>query len=363
MGFYPFFIGKLNNEDEFRLRSGQTNNLGIGYGLKALFIPFGLTRNTWHFFNPDDAETKLFIQKNNVLKNKLKTQYSIAAMSATLKKIQIQNVDYVHQIDSLRKNNVSDVELKIIALEEKINENRTKDLLLNQYLNDNSTLKDFIDNSIYQVEKDAPWTTRHFVWFTLDYSGNAQNANIFRNKIIEKDQTFRNNAIGVSVNYSFLKPKSIINTFVKYEISTTNKFLGDYDAITFVEDSVIVGTKYKTSKFIEAYDISKLNDTQFNEQSNKRILTLGATYLRGKDKKNGLTANYRTDLEKNIANLKVGIIIPVILDNAKAAQSNLIFEYALPDLYSNSTSNIGKGESAFKRAYINIKIGIPINAL
>lgn len=363
VGFYPFLSGKLNSDDEFRLRTGQTNDLGIGYGAKVLINPFGLTQNTGHNFIPADPETILFKKKNDVLKNKLKAQYSIAAMSATLLKIPIENADYKHQIDSLKNNNVPDLELKVIAIEEKINENTAKELLLNQYLSDNSKLKTFIDDSIYEAEKDAPWTTRHFVWFTLDYGNNAQSANVFRNKIIEKDQTFRNNSIGGSVNYSFLKPKTIINTFVKYEVSMTNKFLGDYDAITFVEDSVVVGTKYKTSKSVEAYDISKLNDTQFSEKSNNSILTLGATYLRGKDKKYGLTANYRTDLEKNIANLKLGVIIPVILDNAKAEQSNLIFELGLPDLYSKSVDNIGKNEGAFKRAYINIKIGIPINVL
>lgn len=363
VGFYPFISGKLNSDDEFRLRTGQTNDVNIGYGAKALFILSGLTHNTWHFFDSTITKTKVFKEKNDLLKRKLRLQYSLSGMDTTLKKIEVENKDYIHQIDSLRKNNVKDVELKVIELTEKIHENAAKDSLLRQYIKSDSTLKVFIDDSIYEVEKDAPWTRRHFVWFTLDYSDNAQNANVFRNKTIEKDQTFRNNAIGFSANWSYLKPKSIFNLFGKFEKSITNKFLGDYDAITFVEDSVVVGTKYKTSKSVEAYDVSQLNNTQYDEKSNKSILTLGATYLRGKDKKYGITANYRTDLDKNIANLKVGFIIPVILDNAKAEQSNLIFELGLPDLYSKNADNIGKNEGAFKRAFVNIKIGIPINVL
>lgn len=364
-GFYPFLNGKLNSENEFRLRTGQTNDVNIGYGAKVLFIPFGLTTDTWHFFDDDLTETKLFRQKNDLLKRKLRLQYSPSAMNATLNNIRAENKKYEYQIDSLEKNQTPDFELKVIGIRGKIYENAAKDSLLNQYLSDTThlKLKTFMDDSIYEAEKNAPWTKRHFFWFTFDYNDNAQSANVFRNKTIEKKQTFRNNSLGISGNYSFLKPKTIINIFAKFEVNITNKFLEDFNAITFVEDTVVVGTKYKTSKSIEAYDVSKLSNTQFDEKSNKNILTIGATYLKGKDKKYGITANYRTDLDRNIANLKLGVIIPVILDNAKAEQSNLIFELGLPDLYSKNVDNIGNNESAFKRAYVNIKIGIPINVL
>ncbi len=449
LGLYPFLGGKLNNDDEFRLGINNTNSIHLKYGGKVVFFPLGLAKKTRYFFNLSDSKTKLFIDKNQLIKQKLISDYDKTTFEAKKKKLsdeekQIEEeitqktenaktikyllglkstlnikVDDTNKltisqeggvnsivfekdeiesaIQNIRKNNgfirtvgvknknvfiltnekdtinISPVDIlksldisddDISNLKDKKNKIIAKKIEVEELdASSEKDLKKMLEDKIFEAEKDAPWTKRHFLWFTLDYDNIPQSVNLFRNNSIEKDQIYRNGSLGISINYSYFKKKLGFNGFAKFEKYNNNSFLTDYDAITILKDSILTGTQYKIAESTEVYDVRKLTTSQLVEKSNRNLLTLGMTILKSFgdiDKKYGVTTEYKSDLDKKIANLKIGLIFPVILDNSKAEQSNLIFELVLPDVHSKS---IGNDESAFKRSYINLKLGIPINFL
>jgi hypothetical protein len=47
-------------------------------------------------------------------------------------------------------------------------------------------------------------------------------------------------------------------------------------------------------------------------------------------------SNNRSNLTSKVTNFKIGLIIPVIMGNAKAEQSNIILELVMPDINTKS---------------------------
>jgi hypothetical protein len=225
---------------------------------------------------------------------------------------------------------------------------------------DHIKIKKLKEDKVYEAEKNAPWTARHFLWFTVDGLLEKQTVNLFRNGGIEEDLKFNKNVVGYSANFAYFTKHWVFTIMGKYDYTLTNKFLYN-DPINFLTDSLIANTPYRTSESVSAYDVSKLSDREFSEKQNRGIITLGGTMLYGVDKKFGLNINYRHESVNKVANLKLGAILPVILDNSKAEQSNIILELVLPDLKTKSVENVGK--TPWQRRYYNLKVGIPINLL
>lgn len=456
LGLYPYITGRLNDDDEFQLTKSPDIDPKIGSGIKLVFLPIGLSKGTNFFFDPSKDATKLFIEKNNLLKEQLKKEYNRTQIDSNITKlkkdindiqIDIEKTEFLLRYQKNRDDfrfsiendkvllietqtiqsipfTLLDIEKVIVgkwdksgrinrlgpsgdliqiifqsALQDKLHpselvddiptltktlrtlkekkvekaeeELKLEELLETQpkflkFLGVKSKLEKFIDDKVYEAEKDAPYTVKHFLWFTYERSGIVQSANVFRNNAIEENLSFRKKVRGVSANYSRFSKKWVWSFSVKYDVSTTNKFFDD-KIKSYIDDSLITGTQYKTSEIKEAYDVNTLSNTQFNEKLDKGIWTVGGTGLFGDKKKYGLTINYRWLTDTKVANLKIGAIIPALMDNAKAEQTNIILELVLPDVWTKAPKSITnqqtKGEKLWDRHYFNLKVGIPINLL
>lgn len=369
LSLYPYIKGKLNKNDEFKIVKNKEIDPGIDFGGKLIFNLYGLSRQTGYYFDPNDPDVQLFVMKTNAVKSKLSLKYSADNISKEIVRLQQEIDQYAKEVDSLIFLGVLRNDPKITNRQEKIYDNTLEMKPLLEMDNNDSKRRKFIADKIYEVEKEAPWKTRQFIWVTAEGNTGNQSTNIFRNSIIEENQNFRKNNFGASANYSFFSTKKkniVVNLFAKYERSITNKFLAD-DAISLVTDSLISGSKYKISESSEVYNVSQLSDAQFKEKAGENILTAGGTFLSGTLKKWGFTANYRSNLTSKVTNFKIGLIIPVIMDNAKAEQSNIILELVMPDINTKSAASIKSkaetGQTVWGRSYINLKVGIPINVL
>lgn len=442
ISFYPYIKGNLNDDDEFRLTKDSKIHPSIGLGGKVVIIPAGLKSGTGYFFNSADSATRLFIDKNNLLKKKIKEKYKVSEIQKRILKLEgeINDIDtqlnennllsrYLKSPRAFAFSTIGDtlLLLKEVSTGEKLTFDRIKiegttnqklnkagrvdkvesvsdgfrvtyrsnlqtvltpaDLIgdttslntsltnlrekrlakVEQYIAEKellkkrvAVLKELEEDAVYEIEKEAPWTLRRFYWFTLEGSTGNQSANLFRNGVIEEELQFRKNVAGASANFAYFRKGLVVTLVGKLDWLMTNNFFND-DPLTFVRDSLYSGSVYKTSTSTEAYDVSKLSDTQFDKVDPKALVTVGATLLWGTDKKKGINLNYQRKQDTKVVNLKMGLIIPVILDNSKAEQSNVILEMVLPDLNSQIAKNAGK--STWQRKYFNLKVGIPINLL
>lgn len=469
-GLYPYISGRLNDDDEFKIATTSKIDPKVGFGGKIVFIPAGKSRGTGYFFDPLAPSTKLFIEKNNLLKQKLKEEYETAQINAAIDKLagkriekkgkmlldemgqplreqngeinkledQIKKNEFllrylrskenikitvnktgvfmsendiikhsfnllaiekvltgkqdeagrIQEINALESQKISvtfksklqdtlsiayligdsaSIKEAHIALLEKQFEKRGKLLELNELLKKKQKdLDELFDDKVYEAEKNAPYTSKRFFWFTLEGDSRNQSANLFRNNVIEENKSFRRSSWGVSVNYAWFAKKWIWTFSVKREVNNSRQFL-ENDPSSYIADSLLPGGKYKTAKTTEAYDVSTLSNSDLRQTVDKVVWTAGGTILYGETKKYGLTANYRLLKETKIANLKLGLIFPVILDNAKGEQSNIILELVMPDIHTKIPDNLKKrladGDKVWNRSYFNLKVGIPINLL
>jgi len=227
-------------------------------------------------------------------------------------------------------------------------------------------LKKFLEDTVYAAEKDAPWTKRILFWLALDINGRNQSVNIFRQDTVQENQLFRKNVFGLSANIASFTKEWAWKASATFDRSTINKFFDDTPK-TFMTESPVASGAYKVTKSMSAYDVNSLSEADFNTRVKTSIWTVEGTLLYGETKKYGITANYTIKARTKEANLRAGLVLPVILDDAKGEQSNIIFELVIPDIHAKKEENAFKqqfdGETPWKRGYFNIKVAIPINLL
>jgi len=429
LGLNPYIKGKLNKDDEFRISKNKEIDPGIDLGGRLVINPIGLFKGTGYFFDANDPNTALFVMKNNILKEKLEIENETAELKKTISELELKNKNDSKQIefltnlansdnsillqklaDLIAENLKFDEELRtlgrtvnsdscnynceIISFKMKITENKTvidslkklvpphneeilklkeaiyqsssKIAKANELLSNASITKKLKEDTIFEAEKDAPWTRRNFIWMTVEGNTSKQSVNLFRKNKIEEDQSFRKNTFGTSVNYSSFSKTQTFNVFIKYERSFTNRFLAN-GSLTLVSDSLITGSIYKISTSKDVYDVSKLTDSEFSKKGGDNILTIGSTFLWGEIKKWGFTGSYKSELSTSVTNIRLGAVIPVIMNSAKAEQSNIILELVMPDINTKTATSIKNkaenGQTVWGRCYVNLKVGIPINLL
>ncbi|PWJ58647.1 hypothetical protein CLV98_10312 [Dyadobacter jejuensis] len=365
LGIYPYIKGKLNKNNEFRVFKKGDIDPGVDFGGKLVFNVYGLSKNTGYYYIPKTPEVSSFLMKTNAVKALLEHQYSEAELKKRIGDLEKNIEQSLYEIDSLQAIDPGK-QLLIAQLQEKVYKDQVALKPLQEMVNNESKRLKYIAEKVYEAEKDAPWSFRKFIYLTLEGNTGNQTFNIYRNNAIEEDQNFRKNTLGISANYASFGKHGNMVLYAKYDRSFTNQFLSD-DAITLVSDSLLSGTKYKISESKEVFNVNGLSDVQFNKKSAEDILSLGATYLSSKGAKLGATVLYKSNLSTKVANLRIGGIVPVTLDKSDAKPSNIIIELVLPDLYTQEKTNIKNkeknGDTVWNRAYVNLKVGIPINLL
>jgi hypothetical protein len=314
--------------------------------------------------------------------------YTLTFSIAELQKVSNQNLEKSRRIDSVItvpdkpvliymsaspaplpfKSLIDTTEFNKLEAEllEQRNQLATELFTVRELLKKPGKLRGIVEDLVYEEEKNARWHTRTFFWFTVEGNTINQTVNILQDNTIKENENFRKNSWGGSANYAVFTPKFILSLLAKVEYTRTNKFF-ENDPNTYAQDSLISNTKYRIAKPYEAYDVNGLSASELLRTSTNRSLTLGSTLLVGGEKKYGINFNYARDMKSKVVNVKAGVIIPIIMDNAKADQTNVILELILPDISTktkNSLEALSKdGKTWWDRRYFNLKVGIPINLL
>lgn len=257
--------------------------------------------------------------------------------------------------------------IKAFILSEKdIDDLRSKRLKLREELEQINTLelanekkrKKHYESELYELEKDAPWTTRQFFWLSIDGKQNYQTLNIFRNNALEELQGVGQSFVGISANFTSVMNKAVFNTFLSYEIEKKRKFL-DLTPKTFITDSSRIST-FNTIETKKAYNLNDLSQKDFDEIQTNKVLNFGMTGLVGDKRKFGITTNIKYTTNTKSTNLKMGLIIPAY-KSADGEQANIVLEYQVPDINTKLPAN--KEQKPSERAFASIKVGIPISML
>lgn len=448
VGFYPYFIGKLNDDGEFIFRKAREYDPNIGVGGKLFINPLGfkfVENSTLYFFNNKLAKTQAFAGKRNLAQLELDKKYktldslkkygkslntSIEAASKKISKNElvksilqnspqfgvIDNDTTISIIDSKRQSlTISNEELdaavqKIIQKQGYIDSIAVDGTRISIKMTDNSKinlsadqivkayilsetdiaaqnakilkaqeelakiddlnlynrkmkvaekkLKKHYESELYELEKDAPWTSRYFFWISVDGKINKQTVNVFRNDALEEVKGLRQDFVGISANLTSVMNKAVFNGFISYELEKKRKFL-DLTPKTFITDSSRIST-FNTIDTKKAYNLNDLSQKDFDEMQTNKVLNFGMTGLIGDKRKFGITTNIKYTTNTKSTNLKMGLIIPAY-KSADGEQANIVLEYQVPDINTKLPANEGKKPS--ERAYASIKVGIPISML
>ncbi|CAH0994225.1 hypothetical protein EMA8858_00334 [Emticicia aquatica] len=345
-GLFPYVKGKQNEDGEYKIFSKGKFDPTINYGVQIILFPLNFRNNPFYKFT-DYRKAKAVKASSELLLSKVSNEVSGKEIGNKIKKLD----SIISNCDSLLLHDTNLTRLKRNLLEVQIDSAYNKLDELKDILKDPIA---YVEKAMYEKEKEIVFDQKRFFWLALDLNTERIKTNLFQNQKIIEDEIFNKNVFGLSVNHSIFKKNSVFNAFIKLDFSRKNAFLSD-KKVNFVRDSLISNSSYVAEKeSIEAYDTSVPNFDR-DKKGTEKILKLSATYLWGKEKKQGITIFNENNLGTKISNLKLGYIIPVILDNDKAEQSNIILEWALPDL--------GTFKGLFDRSYVNIKVGIPINIL
>lgn len=280
---------------------------------------------------------------NDTIRVIFKSQASTFLTDSTLFE---SDADYTERLNTLRE--------KYITINQELEE--AKELLTKSQ----SRWKKLKREEVYEIEKDAAWTRRRFFWITGELSTSKQEVNLFRRGIIEEGLKFNKNVRGASVNYATFTEGFVLTLTAKYDYVNANTFF-DNKLNTYTKDSLITNSAYRISTNLVAYDASEMSNSDIDKKKDTKVITGGLTALWGVNKKIGLNLNYQLQQETKEANLKVGLILPIIMDNAKAEQTNIILELLLPDVSTKIEKNAG--QTPWNRKALNLKVGIPINLL
>lgn len=343
-GLFPYIKGKQNDDGEYKIFNKGKFDPTINYGVQMILFPSCFKNKPFYKFT-DSRKAKAVKASSELLLSKVSNEVSeIDNKIAKLDTI-------IRKCDSLLLNDATLTSLKRNLLEVQIDSAYNKCEELKNIKKDPIA---YVEKAMYEKEKETVFDRKRFFWLALDLNTERIKTNLYQNQKVLEDEIFNKNVFGLSVNYSIFKKNSAFNAFVKLDFSRKNAFLSD-KKVNFVRDSLISNSSYVAEKeSIEAYDTS-VPKFDRDKKGTEKILKLSATYLWGKEKKQGITFLNENNLGTKISNLKVGYIIPIVLDNDEAEQSNIILEWALPDL--------GTFKGLFDRSYVNIKVGIPINIL
>lgn len=350
---FPYVKGKQNDDGEYQLFGKGKFDPTANYGVQVILFPSIFKIPTYQIHPKRRADATL--ASNKLLLAKLVQVVDSNAINKSIGIIDEKIKAYEAQI--LRMVNKDDIKKDSLLI------------MINAGYNQIDSLKKiknnpgkYVRDKMYEKEKETVYSKKSFFWVAIDMNRERIKTNLYKNQKILEDEIFNKNVFGLSVNYTKLLEKSAFTGFVKLDFSRKNAFLSG-DKINFVRDSIMSGSTFIAEKqSLQAFDVSDAN-FDLDKKATEKILKFSATYLRGEDKKKGISFMYENNLGTNITNLKLGFIFPVILNNSKAEQSNIIIEGVLPDIGTNGKNSKPNLNGLFDRSYINIKVGLPINIL
>ncbi len=339
----PYVKGNLNSDGNLDVFKGDKVNSELSYGAKLIINPFGMKYGfnspTGYFFNQSDGALlttrrtaiNTIVQDIMALTNKLAAFGAFAGLS---------NEDKNKFLDTQEKLN----ELNLIALNPKKS-------------------KKYMEDKLYEVEKDAKWNSKHYFFISFNFNRGVKNAKFFQNNTFTSDLLDNYSVNGTpTFNYTCVSMKRgfTFNAFLSFDKLKTNSIF-DATAKDFVESKQIAGGNNLSSfeKKETAYDLTDI--TVKKELTYKKTYKVGATILVEKLKNSGFNTEWERNQTDNVWNTKFALVLPNIKkESGKTSQANFQIVASFKDFYNQSEKNKINTPTWRQKAIISIQLGLPI---
>ncbi|WP_101726230.1 hypothetical protein [Emticicia sp. TH156] len=339
----PYFNGNLDSDGYLSIFKGDKVNSELSYGGRIVLNPFGIPYGkyspTGYFFDTSEG--------NKLERRRLNTLTIDEEITDLKKKLEAYGEIW---------NSSKEEKMKYMELDEKC---RALEII-----RDNPKKRENYENEkLFNVEKDAKWNNKNYVFLSLDFNRGVKSARLFKDNAFTSE-LLNNYSVNGTPSFNFthinMKRGFTFNFYANYDKLKTNSIF-DSTPKEFIESKPINGNTTLSSIETKetAYD---LTDTKVKkERTFKRTSKLGMTFYFEKFKNSGVHTEWERNYTDNLWNTKFALLLPNIKkEGSTVTQANFQIILSIKDLYNQSELNKINNPSFKQKALVYIQLGLPL---